>query len=383
MQRRKEESPTGFPAALLSGNALLASGIFAFELLRTAQGIGLEVLNLSILLTGGAGYIGSHTAVALISAGIDVVIADNLCNSNSSILRRIEKITGKSPAFYRMDVNNSEELERLFSEREINGVIHFAGYKAVNESVKAPLPYYRNNLDTTFTLLEAMRRHQCGCFVFSSSASVYGESNASPLTEDMPVGNCKSPYAYSKLMNERILQDVAYADSAMSVVLLRYFNPVGAHSSGLIGEQPAESPTNLMPRVVAAVSGTREALHVYGNDYPTPDGTCIRDYIHIMDLAEGHVSALQYAMKHRGAEIFNLGTGRGTSVLELLETFARENRVKVPYVISERREGDIPVCYASPNKAFRVLGWKATRNLADMCRDAWKWEKTGRNWGES
>ena len=328
---------------------------------------------MSILLTGGAGYIGSHTAVALISAGMDVVIADNLRNSDSSVLQGIEKITGTRPAFYRIDVNDGEKLDRLFSEHEISGVVHLAGYKAVGESVSKPLAYYRNNLDTTFTLLEVMRRHHCGRVVFSSSASVYGEDNASPLTEDMPVGGCKSPYAYSKLMNERVLEDVARADSAMSVVLLRYFNPVGAHPSGLIGEQPTQSPTNLMPCVVEAASGKRRELHIYGNNYPTPDGTCIRDYIHIMDLAEGHVSALQYAMKHTGAETFNLGTGRGTSVLELLETFSRVNQVTVPHAVSARREGDIPVCYANADKALRVLGWKATRNLEDMCRDAWRW----------
>lgn len=330
---------------------------------------------MSILLTGGAGYIGSHTAVALMDAGIDVVIADNLYNSDASVLQGIEKIAGKRPGFYCMDVNDGEELDRLFSECEITGVIHFAGYKSVNESIKNPLPYYRNNLDTTFTLLEVMRRHHCGCFVFSSSASVYGESNVSPLMENMSAGDCKSPYAYSKLMNERVLRDAAYADSALSVILLRYFNPVGAHPSGLLGEQPMESPINLMPCVMEAVSGARNELHIYGNDYPTPDGTCIRDYIHIMDLAEGHIAALKYAMEHQGAEIFNLGTGQGTSVLKLLETFQRVNRVKVPYTVSARREGDIPICYANADKAFRVLGWKAKRTLEDMCRDAWRWER--------
>ena len=332
---------------------------------------------MSILLTGGAGYIGSHTAVALISVGMDVIIADNLRNSDSSVLQGIEKITGKRPTFYCIDVNDGEKLDRLFSEHAISGVVHLAGYKAVSESVSKPLSYYRNNLDTTFTLLEVMRRHHCGRIVFSSSASVYGEDNASPLTEDMPVGDCKSPYAYSKLMNEQVLKDVARADSAMSVVLLRYFNPVGAHPSGLIGEQPTESPTNLMPCVVEAASERREKLCVYGDDYPTPDGTCIRDYLHIMDLAEGHVSTLRYAMEHTGAETFNLGTGRGTSVLELLETFSRVNQVTVPYAFSARREGDIPVCYANADKAFRVLGWQAKRNLEDMCRDAWRYKQDG------
>lgn len=338
---------------------------------------------MSILLTGGTGYIGSHTAIALMETGVDVVIADNLYNSDPSVPQRIEKIVGKCPTFYQIDVDDSEKLDRLFSEQEISGVIHLAGYKAVNESVKKPLLYYRNNLDTTFTLLEVMRRHNCECLVFSSSAAVYGENNTSPLTEDMPVGDCKSPYAYTKLMNEQILKDAAYADSMMSVVLLRYFNPVGAHPSGLIGEQPTESPTNLMPRIVGAASGRGDALHVYGNDYPTPDGTCIRDYIHIMDIAEGHVSALRYAMAHKGAETFNLGTGRGTSVLELLETFSGVNRVQVPHMISERREGDIPVCYANADKAFRVLGWRSTRTLEDMCRDAWRWERRNSIWRES
>lgn len=330
---------------------------------------------MSILLTGGAGYIGSHTAIALMERGIDVVIADNLYNSAPSVPQKIEKIVGNRPTFYQIDVDDGEKLDRLFSEQEISGVIHLAGYKAVNESVKKPLLYYRNNLDTTFTLLEVMRRHNCECLVFSSSAAVYGENTPSPLTEDMPVGKCKSPYAYSKLMNERILTDAAHADSMMSVVLLRYFNPVGAHPSGLIGEQSTDSPTNLMPRIVGAASRRRDALHVYGNDYPTPDGTCIRDYIHIMDIAEGHVSALRYATAHKGVETFNLGTGRGTSVLELLETFSRVNGVKVPYVISARREGDIPVCYANADKASRILNWHPTRTLDDMCCDAWRWEK--------
>lgn len=334
---------------------------------------------MSVLLTGGAGYIGSHTAIAFMEAGIDVIIADNLCNSNSAVLLAIEKITGKSPTFYQIDVNDGEELERLFSEREISAVVHLAGHKAADESIKKPLLYYRNNLDTTFVLLEIMRRHHCKCLVFSSSAAVYGEQNLSPLTEDMPVGDCKSPYAYSKLMNERVLEDVASADSMMSIISLRYFNPVGAHPSGLIGEQPTQSPTNLMPRIIRAVSGTRKTLHVYGNDYPTPDGTCIRDYIHIMDIAEGHVSALRYAMEHKGAEIFNLGRGQGTSVMELLNTFQSVNCVNVPYVISNRRKGDIPICYADADKAFHVLGWKAKRMLEDACRDAWRWEKTVRS----
>ena len=330
---------------------------------------------MSILLTGGTGYIGSHTSVALISVGIDVIIADNLSNSDSSVLQGIEKITGSRPTFYCIDVTDGEKLDRLFFEHDISGVVHLAGYKAISRSMSKPLAYYRNNLDSTFTLLEVMRRHHCGRLVFSSSASVYGENNVSPLTEDMPVGDCKNPYAYSKLMNERVLEDVARAESALSVVLLRYFNPVGAHPSGLIGEQPTESPTNLMPCIVEAASGKRTELHIYGDDYPTPDGTCIRDYIHVMDLADGHVSALKYAMEHTGSEIFNLGTGRGTSVLELIETFSRVNQVIVPYNVSARREGDIPVCYANVDKAFHVMRWKAKRSLTDMCRDAWSWKK--------
>ena len=331
---------------------------------------------MTVLLTGGTGYIGSHTAVALLNAGIDVIIADNLYNSCTTVLSGIKKITGKSTLFYDIDTSKREQLDRLFSEREINAVIHLAGYKATRESVTKPLLYYRNNLNTTFALLETMDHHNCHSLVFSSSASVYGERNSSPLREDMSVGDCKSPYAYSKFMNERILTDVACANNRMSIVLLRYFNPVGAHPSGLIGERPTDYPANIMPQVIEAASNVKKVFHVYGNDYPTRDGTCIRDYIHVMDLAEGHVSAIKYAMEHFGVDVFNLGTGNGTSVLELLETFSQVNCVNISYKIYPRREGDIPVCYANADKALRILGWKAHKNLEDMCRDAWRWYRT-------
>ncbi len=330
---------------------------------------------MSILLTGGTGYIGSHTAVELLKRGEDVIIADNLYNSEASVVDRIERITGRRPTFYMADVADKQSVQKIFHENEIESVIHFAGLKAVGESVEKPVEYYRNNLDTTLALLEAMR--ECGCknIVFSSSATVYGMHNEAPFVETMPVGNCTNPYGWTKYFIEQILTDAAVADPDLSVVLLRYFNPVGAHPSGLIGEKPSGIPNNLMPYIMQTAAGIRHHLSVFGNDYPTPDGTGVRDYIHVVDLAKGHLKALQYSREHKGTEIFNLGTGNGTSVLELVETFKRVNNVAVPYEIVARRAGDIATCYADVTKAKKVLVWTAKLTVEDMCRDSWNWQK--------
>lgn len=329
----------------------------------------------AILLTGGAGYIGSHTAVELICSGREVVIADNLFNSEESVIDRIALITGRKPVFYKSDVTDRAAVERIFSENDISAVIHFAGYKAVGESVAKPLEYYRNNIDSALTVLEVMRAHGCGRMIFSSSATVYGMNNPAPFTEDMPAGGCTNPYGWTKYMIEEILLDAARADSSMSVVLLRYFNPIGAHESGLIGEKPNGIPNNLMPYITQVAAGIRERLYVYGSDYPTKDGTGVRDYIHVVDLAKGHLAALNYAEKNTGAEIFNLGTGTGYSVLDVINTFTEVNGVPVPYVITERRPGDIAECYASTEKANAMLNWHTEKTLKEMCRDSWNWEK--------
>ena len=332
---------------------------------------------MTILLTGGAGFIGSHTAVACLEAGYDVVIADNFYNSSPETPRRVEKITGRHVTVCEADIADKAALRRVFDAQPIDAVIHFAGYKAVGESVAKPVMYYRNNLDTTLTLLEVMAEHGCRRIVFSSSATVYGGNNPVPLTEDMPVGGCTNPYGWTKYFIEEILRSAAAADEALSVVLLRYFNPIGAHESGRIGERPNGVPNNLMPYVTQVAAGIREKLSVFGSDYPTPDGTCIRDYVHVMDLAEGHAAALAYAQEHTGAEVFNLGTGRGTSVLELIDAFQQATGVTVPYVMAGRRAGDAAVCYAGTEKAAQVLHWRARRSLEDMCRDAWRWQQCG------
>ena len=330
---------------------------------------------MAILLTGGAGYIGSHTAVALCEAGLEVVIADNFANSSPVVLDRLAELTGKRIRFFEADVCDRAAVEKIFSACDITGVVHFAGLKAVGESVQKPLEYYRNNLDSALTVLEVMRAHDCRRFVFSSSATVYGDQPA-PLTETQETGHCSNPYGWTKYMIEVMLQTAAAADPALSVVLLRYFNPIGAHPSGRIGEDPSGIPNNLLPYVTQVAVGQRPLLTVYGNDYPTPDGTCIRDYIHVMDLAEGHLAALRYAQTHTGCEAINLGTGRGTSVLEMIEAFRTVNGVDVPYRIGARRPGDLPVVYAAADKAERLLGWKARRGLTDMCRDSWRWQKS-------
>ena len=329
---------------------------------------------MSILLTGGAGFIGSHTAVEMVNAGYDVIIADDLSNSSEKVIDRIEKITGKRPKFYKMNVAVKEDVRKLFKENKIEGVIHFAGYKCVPESTKLPLKYYRNNLDTTLTVLEVMEEFNCNAFVFSSSATVYGDKNPIPYKEDMQTGNTTNPYGTSKLMIEKILIDNAAANSNLSVILLRYFNPIGAHPSGLIGEAPDGIPNNLMPYITQTAVGIREALNVFGTDYNTPDGTGVRDYIHVVDLSKGHVAAIKYAMEHTGVEAINLGTGNGSSVLEVVHAFEDASGVKIPLVFKERRAGDLDCFYADAEKAARLLNWKAEHTLNEMCRDSWNWQ---------
>ena len=329
---------------------------------------------MNILLAGGAGYIGSHTCIELISAGHTVVIADNLCNSKNEAVKRVEKIVGQEIPFYEINVCDHDSLRKVFSENKIDAVIHFAGLKAVGESCEKPLMYYRNNLDSTLTLLEVMKEFGCHNFVFSSSATVYGIPETVPLVETMPT-SCTNPYGWTKLMTEQILQDVTKTDPELSVVLLRYFNPIGAHESGTIGENPNGIPNNLMPYITQVAVGKLKELGVFGNDYPTPDGTGVRDYIHVVDLAKGHVKAIDYADAHKGTEIFNLGTGVGYSVLDIVKTFSKVNNVEIPYQIKPRRAGDIAECYADPTKAKEVLGWTAEKTLEDMCRDSWNWQK--------
>ena len=330
---------------------------------------------MKILLTGGAGYIGSHTAVELLDAGYDVVIADNFSNSAPEVIGRIEAITGKKVSVGDVDVADKAGLEAVFERTRPDGVIHFAGLKAVGESVKVPLRYYRNNLDCTLTLLETMEKYGVNTMIFSSSATVYGTPKRLPLTEDMTTGPCSSPYGSTKLFIEQIIADAAAARPALSAVLLRYFNPVGAHRSGLIGEMPNGIPNNLMPFVSQVAVGKHPHLNVFGTDYPTPDGTCIRDYIHVVDLAKGHVAALEYSLKRSGIEVFNLGTGTGVSVLELVHAFMRANAIDIPYVLAPRRPGDVPEMYADVSKAARLMGWKAGLTQEDMCRDSWNWQK--------
>lgn len=333
---------------------------------------------MKVLLTGGAGYIGSHTAVELISAGHEVIIADNFSNSDIEVLNRLKTITGQDIKLYNIDVAEKEDVRKMFAENKIDAIIHFAGLKAVGESVSIPVRYYRNNIDTTLTLLEVMKEYGVNKFVFSSSATVYGTPEALPLKEGMKTG-CTNPYGWTKLMNEQILTDAALADSELSVALLRYFNPIGAHESGLIGEAPNGIPNNLMPYISQVAVGKREKLSVYGNDYETKDGTGVRDYIHVVDLAKGHVAAIEYVAQHKGTEIFNLGTGTGYSVLEIVNTFSKVNDIEVPYVITDRRPGDIAECYADPKKAHELMGWDATKTLEDMCKDTWNWQKNNPN----
>ncbi|SFG61670.1 UDP-glucose 4-epimerase [Desulfotomaculum arcticum] len=327
---------------------------------------------MNILVTGGAGYIGSHTCVALLEAGHTVVVADNLGNSKAETIDKIKQITNKEITFYQIDVTDEPAVERVFFSHDVDGVIHFAGFKAVGESVEKPLAYYYNNIVGTMILAKACQKYGVHRFVFSSSATVYGE-NEVPFVETMQLLPTTNPYGETKSMSERILTDAARANPAFSVALLRYFNPVGAHESGLIGEAPSGIPNNLMPYVTQVAKGKLEQLRVFGNDYPTVDGTGVRDYIHVMDLAEGHVVALNNLTE--GVHIYNLGTGQGTSVLQLVKAFEEANGVKVPYEIVGRRPGDIAECYADASKAKRELGWTAKRDVIAMCRDAWRFEK--------
>ena len=329
---------------------------------------------MKILVTGGCGYIGSHTCVELLNAGYDVVIADNLYNSKAVVLDRIEMITGRRPVFYQIDICDAGALEELFSKETIDAVIHFAGYKAVGESTRMPIEYYRNNLDSTLTLTDVMRKHGCKKIVFSSSATVYGDPAFVPITEDCPLGERTNPYGESKAMQERILTDIWRSDNEWQVMLLRYFNPIGAHESGLIGEDPKGIPNNLVPHVAQTALGKREYVHVFGNDYPTPDGTGVRDYIHVVDLAVGHVRAIEAMEKLDGVNIFNLGTGTGYSVLDIIKAYSKVCGFEVPYQIEDRRPGDIATCYSDPTKANEVLGWKAERTVADMCADSYRWQ---------
>ena len=327
----------------------------------------------TILCAGGAGYIGTHTCIALLQAGHKVIVADDLSNSKKAALDRVQKITGQEIPFYQIDIKNENELSVIFAKHKIDAVIHWAGFKAVGESVEKPLMYYQNNLGCTIGLLKIMEEFGVKCLVFSSSATVYDVHNAMPLKEE-DVCACTNPYGWTKYMNERILTDIAAANPQWSVVLLRYFNPIGAHESGRIGEMPNGIPNNLLPYVSQVAAGKLACLSVFGNDYPTPDGTGVRDYIHVVDLAKGHVAAADYAMKHTGTEIINLGTGHGYSVLDIVHTFERVNGVKVPYQIKDRRPGDIAECWADPAKAKKLLGWTAEKSLEDMCRDAWRWQ---------
>ena len=334
---------------------------------------------MSILLAGGAGYIGSHTAVELIRAGYDVVIADNFDNSSPEVLRRIEQITGVRPKMYRTDVKNPDTLKTVFTENSIDVVIHFAGLKAVGESVEKPVKYYRNNIDTTLTLLEVMQETGCRRMVFSSSATIYGEEAPVPYTEDMGRGKCTNPYGWTKWMIEQILTDLHTADPEWDVVLLRYFNPIGAHESGLIGEDPKGIPNNLVPYVAQVAIGKMKAVRVFGNDYPTPDGTGVRDYIHVVDLARGHVAALNWMDGKTGVEVVNLGTGKGSSVLDVVAAFSRACGRELPVDIQPRRAGDVAENYADPQKAKDVFGWVAEYDLDRMCADSWRWQSMNPN----
>lgn len=332
----------------------------------------------TILVTGATGFIASHTCVELIEAGYKVVGIDNFVNSKPEVLGKIKSITGVEIGFYEGDVNDAIILKKIFSENDISAVIHFAGLKAVGESVAKPLEYYHNNLGSTITLCEVMREFGCKNIIFSSSATVYGNPQALPITESFPVGGTTNPYGTTKLMCERILQDLHISDNAWGICLLRYFNPIGGHASGLLGEEPNGIPNNLMPYIVKVAVGELPRLNVFGDDYPTKDGTGVRDYIHVVDLAKGHVCALSKLWKDNGVHIYNLGTGNGFSVLELVKTFIEVNGVDVPYVISPRRDGDIAACYADASKAKEELGWSAEKTVVDMCRDSWNFVKANK-----
>lgn len=333
---------------------------------------------MSVLVTGGAGYIGSHTCVEMLDAGYDVVVVDNLDNSSKESLNRVEKITGKKVKFYENDVRDKQGLRKIFSENKIEAVIHFAGLKAVGESVKKPMMYYSNNIDSTLVLIDVMNEFGVKKIVFSSSATVYGVAKEMPLKEGMPTGAI-NPYGRTKLFIEEILRDLYVSDNEWSIALLRYFNPIGAHKSGIIGEDPKGIPNNLMPYIAQVAVGKLEKLHVFGNDYKTVDGTGVRDYIHVVDLAKGHVKAVGYVLENKGCEEINLGTGKGTSVLELRDAFVKASGVDIPYVIDPRRPGDPDEVYADANKAKELLGWTAELGVGEMCEDTWRWQSQNPN----
>ena len=335
---------------------------------------------MNILVTGGAGFIGSHTIIELYKAGHSALVVDNLYNANRESLRRVAEILGiPEIPFVEADVRDRKALEDIFARQSFDACIHFAGLKAVGESVSKPLEYYENNMNGTFVLLDVMRRHNCKNIIFSSSATVYGDPAVIPITEDCPKGECTNPYGQTKSMLEQVMMDVQKADPEWNIVLLRYFNPIGAHPSGRIGENPNGIPNNLMPYITQVAVGKRDRLGVFGNDYPTHDGTGVRDYIHVVDLAAAHVAALKAIERKQGLAVYNIGTGQGYSVLDVVNAFIRVNGVNIPYTIMPRRAGDIATCYCNPAKAAKELGWKAQCNLDDMCRDAWNWQKNNPN----
>ena len=334
---------------------------------------------MNILLAGGAGYIGSHTAVELLTAGHDVVIVDNYCNSCAEAVNRVEEVSGKKVVSYEADVKDKVAMAKIFAENKIDCVIHFAGLKAVGESVSKPLEYYSNNISGSLVLFDEMRNHNVKNIIFSSSATVYGDPAFVPITEECPMGEITNPYGRTKAMLEQILTDIQKADPEWNVILLRYFNPIGAHKSGKIGENPNGIPNNLMPYITQVAVGKLKCLGVFGDDYDTPDGTCIRDYIHVCDLADGHVKAVEKLKCNPGIEIYNLGTGKGSSVLDVVKTFEKASGVNIPYEMKPRRAGDVPVNYCDATKAEKELGWKAKRDLFDMCEDSWRWQKSNPN----
>jgi len=332
-----------------------------------------------VFLAGGAGFIGSHMAVELLSQQYDIVVADNFLNSTPEALNRVKKLTGRDFPVYDCDVCNGDQLDMIFSKHKIDCIIHFAGYKAAGESVEFPLKYYNNNLNATISLCEAMKRHNVKKLIFSSSACVYSAENSMPITEDGIVGNCPNPYGWTKFMSEQILCDPAIAYPDWSMVMLRYFNLMGAHESGDIGDDPTGIPKNLPPFIAQTAAGRHEVLEVFGDDYPTPDGSCVRDYIHVVDLVKGHVAAMEYCKTNTGAEAFNLGTGRGTSNFELVAAFEEANGIKIPVKVSARREGDAPVSYCCTDKAEKMLKWKAEKTVTEGCRDMWHWQSKNPN----
>ena len=334
---------------------------------------------MAVLVTGGAGFIGSHTCVELMNAGIDVVIVDNFYNCKKSSIDRIKALVGRDFPYYECDIRDREGLDKIFKTEKIDSVIHFAGLKAVGESVQKPLEYFDNNITGTLVLLDVMRKNGCKKIVFSSSATVYGTKNISPLTEDMEIGGVTNPYGRTKYMIECILQDLYVSDKDWSICLLRYFNPIGAHKSGTMGEAPNGIPNNLMPYITQVAIGKRDHLSVFGNDYDTPDGTCVRDYIHVVDLALGHVKAVQKVEGEKGVFIYNLGTGKGYSVLDVVNAFKKASGIDIKYEIVARRAGDLAVCYSDPSKAYKELGWKAERDIEEMCEDSWRWQKQNPN----